>query len=1073
MDFFIFASAIVNLSCVMHNGFRSYHDFKPFYCDLISVRNVLPLLYVDNGVLCVPAMVTSYPYGQCQQWGFPRPKVRRKRKRGGRRRIRTVITSDRPQHDQASRRQVCQKNLTNIKIDNTKTELMNFAFMNIQTVNKKENLIENLIFDKKFDFLMLNETRLRPTGDEVRIKSLTPPNYTTVSAARQTGPGGGISFTFKDIFKPYLKSTHILDFNSFECLKIDLNLYNVHTTMFCIYRPPPSARNMLTCTQFVCEFEHFLDSYTVTLNNFFIVGDFNLHFDEQHETYTKQVLEILQIRNLNQLTPTPTHIAGHIIDWLITKDCNPVFDISVSDPCISDHFLVSFEFNFIKPPRKTREIKCRNIKAIDNEKFSKDLISCNKKIVSCDITRRASVYFDELSSVLDRHAPLRARNVTDRPSAPWMTSEIKSVKSEKRRAERRLRKSGLPEHKSVFKSILSKLNVLIYKSKKKFYESKICASSTSRQLFTFVSEMYGKGNVTILPNNISLNEMSEKFNTFFISKISKIRAALDTCTSTILGISNSQANPSHYLGQQFANFRSLTRNEVKSIVLSSSPKSCSLDPIPTQLLFQNIDCIIDAITTIVNDSLISGVMPICFKKAIISPLIKKQNLDINELKNYRPVSNLPFVSKIIEKAVSIQMNEHLTSLSLFESNQSAYRKFHNTETALVKIVNDLLLSADDKKVSVIALLDLSAAFDTIDHEILIQRLKDDFGFNGNVLSWFASYLNERTQCVKINNVFSTDVTLPYGVPQGSVLGPLLYTLYTAPLGKLIKNYDLNYHFYADDTQLYLSIEPSNVHDLIFTLEQCIEDVKNWMHVNKLKLNDDKTEAILINPKKYEIDNDHLSIGEEKVKFANYAKNLGVYIDENLSMNCHITNISKAVYLEIRKLKHMSKFVNESSLKTLATSFVLSRLDYCNALFKNMNNYQFDKLQRLQNFAAKVVLGKSIYDHVTPCLIELHWLPVKFRVDYKIAVLTFKCLNGLAPQYLSDLIQLYVPSRSLRSASQNLLKTKVTKFKTLGDRSFSFTAPSIWNSLPFDLRCEKSIDSFKKKLKTHYFKEAYY
>ena len=190
------------------------------------------------------------------------------------------------------------------------------------------------------------------------------------------------------------------------------------------------------------------------------------------------------------------------------------------------------------------------------------------------------------------------------------------------------------------------------------------------------------------------------------------------------------------------------------------------------------------------------------------------------------------------------------------------------------------------------------------------------------------------------------------------------------------------------------------------------------------------------------------------------------------MNCHITNISKAVYLEIRKLKHMSKFVNESSLKTLATSFVLSRLDYCNALFKNMNNYQFDKLQRLQNFAAKVVLGKSIYDHVTPCLIELHWLPVKFRVDYKIAVLTFKCLNGLAPQYLSDLIQLYVPSRSLRSASQNLLKTKVTKFKTLGDRSFSFTAPSIWNSLPFDLRCEKSIDSFKKKLKTHYFKEAY-
>ena len=408
----------------------------------------------------------------------------------------------------------------------------------------------------------------------------------------------------------------------------------------------------------------------------------------------------------------------------------------------------------------------------------------------------------------------------------------------------------------------------------------------------------------------------------------------------------------------------------------------------------------------------------------------------------------------------------------FEIHQSAYRKCHNTETALVKITNDLLLSADSKKISVLALLDLSAAFDTLDHIILLNRLKS-FGFSGTVLNWFKSYLEERTQCVKINDLFSDDVSLPFGVPQGSVLGPLLYTLYTIPLGRIIQKHNLNYHFYADDTQLYLSIEPHDVNDLIFSVEKCIEEVKSWMEVNKLKLNDDKTEVVLINPKKYAIENDHLFIGEEKVEFANSAKNLGVIIDENLNMNCHVTNISRAIYLEIRKLKHMSKFVNESSLKTLATSFVLSRLDYCNALFKNMNNYQFDKLQKLQNFAAKVVLGKSLYDHVTPCLIELHWLPVKFRVDYKIAVLTFKCLNGLAPPYLSCLIELYIPSRSLRSASQNLLKTKVTKFKSLGDKCFSFTAPCVWNQLPFELRAEKSFEIFKKKLKTHYFKEAFY
>ena len=167
---------------------------------------------------------------------------------------------------------------------------------------------------------------------------------------------------------------------------------------------------------------------------------------------------------------------------------------------------------------------------------------------------------------------------------------------------------------------------------------------------------------------------------------------------------------------------------------------------------------------------------------------------------------------------------------------------------------------------------------------------------------------------------------------------------------------------------------------------------------------------------------------------------------------------------------MSKYVSENSLKTLAASFILSRFDYCNSLFIGMNFSLCDKLQKLQNFAAKVILGKSLYDHVSPCLIHLHWLPIKFRINYKISLLVFKCLNGLAPSYLSNLVEMYVPSRNLRSINQYKLKTNVTKFKTLGDRSFSSAAPSVWNALPLEIRREKSIDIFKKNLKTFYFKE---
>ena len=188
------------------------------------------------------------------------------------------------------------------------------------------------------------------------------------------------------------------------------------------------------------------------------------------------------------------------------------------------------------------------------------------------------------------------------------------------------------------------------------------ASTTSKCLFQFVSNMYGKGKQCILPNNVSISNMPELFNNFFISKISKIRSDLDASNICVMSSSLEDTITTY---EPMSSFTKLSLQDVKAIILSSPCKSCCLDPLPTQFVFNHIDILIDCMTSIVNDSLMSGVMPLCFRKAVISPLIKKPNLDINILKNYRPVSNLPFLSKVIEKAVASQINSFLVNHEFF------------------------------------------------------------------------------------------------------------------------------------------------------------------------------------------------------------------------------------------------------------------------------------------------------------------------------------------------------------------------------------------------------------------------
>lgn len=286
---------------------------------------------------------------------------------------------------------------------------------------------------------------------------------------------------------------------------------------------------------------------------------------------------------------------------------------------------------------------------------------------------------------------------------------------------------------------------------------------------------------------------------------------------------------------------------------------------------------------------------------------------------------------------------------------------------------------------------------------------------------------------------------------------------------VIKNHDIKYHLYADDTQLYKSVPSTDFNHLCLSIGHCIEDVKIWMNVNKLKLNEDKTEVLLCNTNKdVESTEKHIHIESEKVPITEKVKNLGVYFDSKLSMSPQVNHLCKIMYLELRKISQLS-FLSENSLKTLISSFMFSRLDYCNSLLANLPDETLNKLQRFQNQAARLVLKKRKRDHITPMLIKLHWLPVKARVIYKSAVLTHKCVHNRAPLYLSSLIKPYIPQRSLRSGDHSLLETPKNFPKKLGERSFTHFSPKIWNSLPLSLRQITSETAFKSRLKTHLMK----
>jgi len=847
-------------------------------------------------------------------------------------------------------------------------------------------------------------------------------------------------------------------FSSFEHAEIALTKLNSKLSVHVIYRPPPSSRNKISQGDFILQFREFLSVKIIENPNTVIVGDLNIDYNGQTPESTN-LRNLFQEHDLNQHVSGPTNNHGHTLDYVISSA-----DVTISSPVnnidklVSDHTLQFFDIPFVSDKLTKKQVTSRNIKSINISNFKKDLDHQFSTCTSIDIGSLNNI----LRETIDTHAPMKTRTVKERPSAPWLNDNVKNMKRLKRVAERRWQKSGRASDKTKYSLSKQLYKAAIPNAKKEYFESKFSSVKTSKEFFQLANSLLGKITESPLPNSFKPAELPDMFGNYFMNKVSKIREELDSFPIEV--------DFAQFEGEHLDCFVPVTEADVRNCITSMASKSCELDPIDTTLFKTCLDEIVDYVTRVFNQSLENGNVPGLFKTAIVKPLLKKPDLDKEILKNYRPVSNLPFLSKVLEKLVLNQLLKHLNSNSLEETFQSAYRRHHSTETALVRVVNDLLNVVDGGSGSMLTLLDLSAAFDTIDHEILLKRLDHSFGISGKALDWFKSYLGGRKQKVVLNNQESKPFDLECGVPQGSVLGPILFVLYISPVSKIFSRFGLAYHQYADDTQLYSSDCSRDFSGRCHVTESCVAEAKIWMGKNRLRLNDDKTEVMFVAGR-------HLlaktcfptvNIGDNQIETVDKVRNLGVFLDNDLSMDCQISNLIRILYANLKKIRLIRPYLSVEATKRIVVSLLFSRLDYCNALLFGLPRNKLNRLQAVQNAAARLIFRASKCDRVSPLLQQLHWLPIEKRIKYKACVLVYRCLENTAPPYLSELLKRYSVPSKLRSANDPS-RLGVPRIRTkAGSRSFSHFGPTTWNSLPRRLREVDQLSKFKRGLKTYLF-----
>ena len=960
--------------------------------------------------------------------------------------------------------------------------------LNTRSMRNKVPSIMAYVKHNSVDLTLIQETWIRKCDGAI-LTEIKEHGYDLFTYRKpiQLEWGGGVAIIFKRGMKVNCIKC-LIRFKTFEHVTCKVMTVSGPFLVISIYRRGYSETNKFTVNDFILEFSQLLDDICDASTPIVIAGDINIHVERMPLTIPSQLSDVpynvrdvvnfydlLKEYNLKQLITVPTHEEGGTLDLAMISGVNPTCSVGFKDQvCLSDHFHICMDIPF-QPLMKSNKVTLQrrpleNLQSVD---FREKILGVNLIKIDCDDVNEATNHYNlSLSNLFNEACPVSEITVNSHKKQPWYNDELRQLKQITRQTERRYRKNRSSLNHNELLNARNLYKICLRQTRSQYISKQFDEIEDDISLVYKTANHYlDDADSRCLPSCKDNLTLANDFADFFLDKIIKIRHSIENDPQVDTSLRCSLHT--EFEGSGFSSFCLLSDNDVLDLVNKMACKLNSADPIPLSYLKDNIQIFLPALNQIVNLSLQSGIFPDSLKHGRVTPIAKARDVDTEKHKNFRPVTTLMFLSKLLEKAASTQLISYLENESLIPLYQSAYLKSHSCETALFKFSNDVQQMLSDGKVIILVQLDLSAAFDTVDHSLLLHLLKHKFGVAGTALQWMTSYLTGRSFSVKIGYVEGKQVLLIYGVPQGSILGPLLFILYISDLPTIAAKYNISFQSYADDSHLYVGFDPlSNYTETMSTVKKCIHEIEVWMKSNFLQMNVGKTEVLFIaKPHMHSIfDNMSITIGEKCYTSSSSCsvESLGVKLNSTMSIQKLISEVVKSSNFNLKKLSHFKYVLSVKHKLLLIKSHILNKLDYCSVLLVNAPATQICRLQSVINKAIRFVHLLKKYDRVSSFLKDAHILPMKQRIMYKSCVFVFNMLHGKCPHYMKDLIQHRIPNEmNTRSNNDNLIFSQ-----TSDSRTIQFGMIKNWNSLPYNIRCISSEDAFKKHLKTYYFNISY-